>query len=125
MDTEAIDSVVEQHRDADVDALVDGNGDAPWQVEDSDYPPVSMAAEDWDRDCPDYLLNLDSEDKAKLRDKLRHLMYWERLMMHGNAPDRTIDYAGSLASASADIAGLLVKSLLASGITEDKLKEAA
>ena len=33
-----IDSVVEQHRAADVDALVDGNGDAPWQVEDADYP---------------------------------------------------------------------------------------
>ena len=30
---------------ADVDALVDGNGDASWQVDDSDYPPVHEASE--------------------------------------------------------------------------------
>ena len=55
---------------ADVDALVDGNGDASWQVDDSDYPPVPMSMEDFIRDSGDILLNLDADQFRTLRKRL-------------------------------------------------------
>ena len=98
MDIEAIDSVVEQHMAADVDALVDG--DAPWQVEDSDYPPVPMSAEDWSRDCADYVIG-DTE-------KLRNLLYL------------AIDYGSEYNRAQ--LGGFIVNTFLDSGLSANHLR---
>ena len=108
---------------ADVDSLVDGNGDASWQVSDEDYPPVPMSMEDFIRDSGDILLNLDADQFLHLRKRLRDVLFWQRLMIPGSKPHNQISYAGSMSNMCHEVVGLLLASLEKNGVTEEMLKE--
>lgn len=85
-------------------------------------PSVSLSEKDWNMDASDYLLNLDNDDMADLRDRLRNLLWWDKYMMPGNDVARHVDFAGAMANDSMRIASLLLKSLAASNITIEMLK---
>jgi len=108
---------------ADVDALVDGNGDASWQVDDSDYPPVPMSMEDFIRDSGDILLNLDADQFLKLRKRLLDVLWWKRLMLAGSTNSQHMNFSGSMSNMAHEILALLLASLEKNGITEEMLKE--
>ena len=108
---------------ADVDALVDGNGDASWQVDDSDYPPVPMSMEDFIRDSGDILLNLDADQFLKLRKRLLDVLWWKRLMLAGSTNSQHMNFSGSMSNMAHEIVALLLASLEKNGITEEMLKE--
>jgi len=108
---------------ADVDALVDGNSDASWQVDVSDYPPVPMSMDDFIRDSGDILLNLDADQFRTLRKRLLDVLWWQRLMIQGSTPRQQISFSGSVSNMAHEITSLLLASLEKNGITEEMLKE--
>ena len=95
------------------DRSVDGSGEAE---------SCTLSAEDWRRDAADYLLNLDDEDMARIRKRVRDILYWNQHMLPNETGWRMTYYSSNVANFAVEIAALLVKSIEASGITREMLE---
>lgn len=117
------DRAKEIEADSMVDALVDGNGDASWQVSDEDYPQVPMSQKDFIRDSGDLTMTLTDDEFGTLRKRLQSILFYNEYMLPGCDDVRRLDYYGTMASQSMEIVSLILSSLKKNNITSKDLKE--